>query len=77
MNHLKAYALRNGCDAFMTYADHGAVGYFEKQGFTTELSLPKERYDGYVKVGRDGRRGCKGIRRGRCCEGNQKEEKPR
>jgi hypothetical protein len=51
MNHLKAYALRNGCDAFMTYADHGAVGYFEKQGFTTDLSLPLERYDGYVKVG--------------------------
>lgn len=57
MNHLKAYALRNGCDAFMTYADLGAVGYFEKQGFTTELSLPKERYDGYVKVGCHGQEG--------------------
>ena len=28
---------------FLTYADNNAVGYFSKQGFTTEVTLDRER----------------------------------
>jgi hypothetical protein len=28
---------------FLTYADNNAVGYFTKQGFTKEITMPKER----------------------------------
>ena len=34
---------RDGLQFFLTYADNAAVGYFEKQGFSTEVSQPKER----------------------------------
>ena len=34
---------------FLTYADNYAVGYFKKQGFTKEISLPRERWVGYIK----------------------------
>lgn len=49
MNHLKSYAVKNGCDALVTYADNDAVGYFRKQGFVDDLKLPPERL-GVVKV---------------------------
>jgi N-acetylglutamate synthase-like GNAT family acetyltransferase len=29
---------------FLTYADNYAIGYFQKQGFTKHVSMPKERY---------------------------------
>ena len=34
---------RDGLQYFLTYADNAAVGYFEKQGFSTQLTLPKEQ----------------------------------
>ncbi|KAK8864466.1 hypothetical protein IAR55_001715 [Kwoniella newhampshirensis] len=34
---------------FLTYADNYAVGYFKKQGFTKEISFPRERWVGYIK----------------------------
>lgn len=44
MNHCKAAARdRDGLGALLTYADNNAVGYFAKQGFTKEISLPRER----------------------------------
>lgn len=50
MNHLKQHARDvDGLTHFLTYADNNAVGYFMKQGFTKEISLPKERWHGYIK----------------------------
>ena len=34
---------RDGLEYFLTYADNAAVGYFEKQGFSTRLTLPRDR----------------------------------
>lgn len=50
MNHLKQYARDiDGLTHFLTYADNNAVGYFIKQGFTKEISLEKDRWQGYIK----------------------------
>lgn len=29
---------------FLTYADNFAIGYFQKQGFSRHIAMPKERY---------------------------------
>ncbi|KAJ3126220.1 histone acetyltransferase [Nowakowskiella sp. JEL0407] len=34
---------------FLTYADNFAIGYFKKQGFSTEISLDKSVWMGYIK----------------------------
>ena len=49
MNNLKKCVQRNGIKWFLTYADNYAIGYFEKQGFTKELTISKDRWDGYIK----------------------------
>ncbi|EJU04407.1 hypothetical protein DACRYDRAFT_76862 [Dacryopinax primogenitus] len=51
MNHLKDYLRQAmpGINHFLTYADNYAVGYFRKQGFTKEITLPRERWAGYIK----------------------------
>ncbi|KAL3326046.1 hypothetical protein AABB24_036984, partial [Solanum stoloniferum] len=50
MNHLKQHARDvDGLTHFLTYADNNAVGYFVKQGFTKEIYLEKERWQGYIK----------------------------
>lgn len=49
MNHLKGYALANRCHNFLTYADNFAIGYFKKQGFTKNITLPKSATHGYIK----------------------------
>ncbi|EHA8589557.1 putative Histone acetyltransferase GCN5 [Cocos nucifera] len=50
MNHLKQHARDvDGLTHFLTYADNNAVGYFVKQGFTKEITLEKERWQGYIK----------------------------
>ncbi|RKO88308.1 acyl-CoA N-acyltransferase, partial [Blyttiomyces helicus] len=36
-------------DYFLTYADNYAIGYFQKQGFTTEITLDKSVWMGYIK----------------------------
>jgi histone acetyltransferase len=50
MNHTKVFARDNDAlTHFLTYADNNAVGYFQKQGFTREITLPRERWCGYIK----------------------------
>ncbi|CAM8897118.1 unnamed protein product [Rhodiola kirilowii] len=50
MNHLKQRARDDdGLTHFLTYADNNAVGYFTKQGFTKEITLDKEQWQGYIK----------------------------
>ncbi|MCO5602205.1 hypothetical protein L7F22_056333 [Adiantum nelumboides] len=50
MNHLKQHARDDdGLTNFLTYADNNAVGYFIKQGFTKEITMEKERWQGYIK----------------------------
>ncbi|ORX46199.1 acyl-CoA N-acyltransferase [Piromyces finnis] len=50
MNHLKDH-IRSNYDIqyFLTYADNYAIGYFKKQGFTTEITLEKPIWMGYIK----------------------------
>eukprot|EP00041_Stephanoeca_diplocostata_P030454 m.922494 g.922494 ORF g.922494 m.922494 type:complete len:163 (-) comp23759_c0_seq2:92-580(-) len=43
------YATKNECFNFFTYADNDAIGYFRKQGFTKNITLPKSATHGYVK----------------------------
>jgi len=49
MNELKAYAQLLGLTHFLAYADNYAIGYFRKQGFTKNISMPPERYKGFIK----------------------------
>ncbi len=39
----EAAKVQDGLEYFLTYADNAAVGYFEKQGFTREVTMPRER----------------------------------
>ncbi|KAG8987280.1 histone acetyltransferase [Tulasnella sp. JGI-2019a] len=34
---------------FLTYADNLAIGYFKKQGFTKEVTMPRHLWVGYIK----------------------------
>lgn len=38
-----------GLQFFLTYADNFAIGYFKKQGFSKTMSMPRERWVGYIK----------------------------
>ena len=49
MNHLKDHHTQNGVYHFLTYADAFATGYFRKQGFSREIRLPRQAYQGYIK----------------------------
>lgn len=50
MNWTKQYARdKDACEYFLTYADNNAVGYFSKQGFTKGITMPRERWHGYIK----------------------------
>ena len=47
MNHLKDYAKNHEkLTHFLTYADNNAIGYFQKQGFTREIFLEREKWGG-------------------------------
>jgi histone acetyltransferase len=50
MSHVKDYfkSHYNGLH-FLTYADNYAIGYFKKQGFTTDITLDKNLWVGYIK----------------------------
>ncbi|XP_006460787.1 hypothetical protein AGABI2DRAFT_70461 [Agaricus bisporus var. bisporus H97] len=51
MDHFKAH-IRNAYPNmmhFLTYADNYAVGYFEKQGFSKDISLDRSLWAGYIK----------------------------
>ncbi|KAH8732093.1 Bromodomain-containing protein [Phaeosphaeriaceae sp. PMI808] len=50
MAHLKDYVRATSpVMHFLTYADNFATGYFQKQGFTKEITLPKSEWMGYIK----------------------------
>eukprot|EP00923_Selenidium_pygospionis_P019794 GHVN01034474.1.p1 GENE.GHVN01034474.1~~GHVN01034474.1.p1 ORF type:complete len:492 (+),score=22.21 GHVN01034474.1:48-1523(+) len=49
MNNLKEHVKKAGIEYFMTYADNFATGYFRKQGFRDKLTLPPDRYQGFIK----------------------------
>lgn len=49
MNHLKDYHVKNKICHFLTYADQYAIGYFEKQGFTKEITLSESIHHGFIK----------------------------
>merc|ERR1712224_857517 len=49
MNHLKEHVKKKGLEYFLTYADNYAIGYFRKQGFTKQVTMPRERWKGYIK----------------------------
>ncbi len=49
MNLLKQLAVQQGIEYFITYADNYAIGYFKKQGFTKQITMPKGRYYGLIK----------------------------
>ncbi|XP_011684827.1 PREDICTED: histone acetyltransferase KAT2A-like isoform X2 [Wasmannia auropunctata] len=49
MNMLKDYHIKNNILHFLTFADEFAIGYFKKQGFSKDIKLPKQMYQGYIK----------------------------
>jgi histone acetyltransferase len=50
MCHVKEYVKQtHGIQNFLTYADNYAIGYFKKQGFTTDITLEKALWMGYIK----------------------------
>jgi histone acetyltransferase len=50
MAHLKDYIKATSPTVhFLTYADNMATGYFQKQGFTKVISLPRFAWVGYIK----------------------------
>lgn len=50
MAHLKDYVKATSpVTHFLTYADNYATGYFQKQGFTKEITLEKTVWMGYIK----------------------------
>lgn len=49
MNKYKERMQKNGMEYVVTYADNFALGYFKKQGFSTELKMPAERWKGFIK----------------------------
>lgn len=50
MNHIKEYAKeKENMTHLITFADNNAVGYFQKQGFTKEIMMEREKWNGYIK----------------------------
>jgi histone acetyltransferase len=49
MQNLKKYVQVEGLEYFLTYADNYAIGYFQRQGFSKSIVMPKERWFGYIK----------------------------
>ncbi|KAL0956425.1 hypothetical protein HGRIS_002573 [Hohenbuehelia grisea] len=51
MDHFKAHIKRTYPQMmhFLTYADNYAVGYFEKQGFSKDITLDRSVWAGYIK----------------------------
>lgn len=49
MNNLKRHAQVEGLEYFLTYADNYAIGYFQKQGFSKTITMPKDRWSGFIK----------------------------
>jgi len=49
MNHLKAYAQANKFGSFLTFADNNAIGYFKRQGYSMNITIPKTVTHGAIK----------------------------
>lgn len=50
MDHLKDYVKATSpVMHFLTYADDLATGYFQKQGFSTDTTIEKSVWKGYIK----------------------------
>ena len=50
MNHFKEYCKKElKIKYLLTYADNFAIGYFKKQGFSAEITLPGNLWKGYIK----------------------------
>lgn len=49
MNQIKEQCKRDGIEGMLTYADNHAVGYFRKQGFKKQVTMKRERWQGYLK----------------------------
>lgn len=51
MDHFKTHIKKAypGMMHFLTYADNYAVGYFEKQGFTKDITLDRSVWAAYIK----------------------------
>lgn len=49
MNQLKHHVQNQKIEFFLTYADNYALGYFQKQGFSKNVMMPKERWVGFIK----------------------------
>lgn len=49
MNALKHHVQKDKIEYFLTYADNFAIGYFQKQGFSKHVVMPKERWVGFIK----------------------------
>ncbi|EEB10824.1 conserved hypothetical protein [Pediculus humanus corporis] len=49
MNHLKDYFINHNILHFLTFADEFAIGYFKKQGFSKDIKLNRNIYQGYIK----------------------------
>ncbi|KAL5523700.1 hypothetical protein ACEPAG_7873 [Sanghuangporus baumii] len=51
MNHFKMHIRKTYPDMmhFLTYADNYAVGYFQKQGFSKQITLDRAVWAGYIK----------------------------
>ena len=49
MSCVKEWHVRHGYKHLLTFADEFAVGYFLKQGFSSDIKLPREHYEGFIK----------------------------
>eukprot|EP00698_Gefionella_okellyi_P021642 TRINITY_DN7059_c0_g1_i1.p1 TRINITY_DN7059_c0_g1~~TRINITY_DN7059_c0_g1_i1.p1 ORF type:complete len:901 (+),score=156.67 TRINITY_DN7059_c0_g1_i1:24-2705(+) len=49
MNHLKEFVKREHIGYFLTYADNFAVNFFKKQGFTINVTEPRDKWWHYIK----------------------------
>lgn len=49
MNVLKEWVKVEKVEYFLTYADNYAIGYFKKQGFTKNQTMPKWRWERFIK----------------------------
>ncbi|KAI8901151.1 hypothetical protein BC833DRAFT_536072 [Globomyces pollinis-pini] len=50
MAHVKDHVMTaHNSKYFLTYADNYAIGYFKKQGFTTDITLDRAVWMGYIK----------------------------
>jgi len=49
MNQIKEQCKRDNIEGMLTYADNHAVGYFRKQGFKKQVTMKRDRWQGYLK----------------------------